>query len=108
MFVCKNQNYLKNKAEIKNHKKIKTKGRRLRKKDLGKIKWDAASVPHDKCREDYAATHVTRQKDRGIELRGKILKILRGKKEKEKGRRKFTSSNATIKKNREKLINGTK
>jgi hypothetical protein len=82
MFVCKNQNYLKNKAEIKNHKKIKTKGRRLRKKDLGKIKWDAASVPHDKCREDYAATHVTRQKDRGIELRGKILKILRGKKKK--------------------------
>jgi hypothetical protein len=39
---------------------------------------------------------VTRQKDRGIELRGKILKILRG--QKEKGRRKFTSSNATIKK----------
>jgi len=28
--------------------------------------------------------------------------------QKEKGRRKFTSSNATIKKNREKLINGTK
>ncbi len=40
-------------------------------KDRGKIKLDAASVPHDKCREDYAATYVTRQKDRGIKLRGK-------------------------------------
>jgi hypothetical protein len=48
---------------------------------------------------------VTRQKDRGIELRGKILKILRGKKKKG-----VENSQAVTrqKKNREKLINGTK
>jgi len=57
-------------------------GRKLRGKDRGKIKLDAASVPHDKCREDYAATYVTRQKDRGTKLREKKLKILRGKKKK--------------------------
>jgi hypothetical protein len=31
-------------------------------KTAGKLKLDTASVPHDKCRENYAATYVTRQK----------------------------------------------
>ncbi len=50
-------------------------GRKLyAEKTAGKIKLDAASVPHDKCRENYAATYVTRQKDRGTKLRGKNRK----------------------------------
>jgi hypothetical protein len=42
---------------------------------------DAASVPHGKCRESYAATYVTRQKTTVLSAR-QILKILRGKKKK--------------------------
>jgi hypothetical protein len=78
--VCKNQNYLKSKVKLKNHKdegkrqdvRGKDRGEKkiVRGKDRGKIKLDAASVPHDKCREDYAATHATRQK----EERGKTNK----------------------------------
>jgi hypothetical protein len=72
--VCKNQNYLKNKVKLK-AKEIKVGGRKLyAEKTAGKIKLDAASVPHDKCRENYAATYVTRQKDRGTKL-----KMLRGR-----------------------------
>jgi hypothetical protein len=57
----------------------------VRGKDRGKIKLDAASVPHDKCRENYAATYVTRQKTTVLNAR-QILKILRGKKKKGRGK----------------------
>ena len=55
--------------------------------DRGKIKLDAASVPHDKGREDYAATYVTRQKDRGIKCAANIENFTR-QKEKKKGEEK--------------------
>jgi hypothetical protein len=69
---------------------------------------DAASVPHDKCRENYAATYVTQQKTTVLSAR-QILKILRGKKKKgvEKPQA-VKKCDAAIKKNREELINGTK
>ncbi len=43
----------------------------VRGKDRGKIKLDVVSLPHDKCREDYVATQVTRQKKE----RGKTKQI---------------------------------
>jgi len=54
----------------------------------GNKKLDAASVPHDKCRENYAATYVTRQKDHGIKCAANIENFTR---QKEKGRRKAPS-----------------
>jgi hypothetical protein len=42
---------------------------------------DAASVPRDKCQENYAATYVTQQKTTVLSAR-QILKTLRGKKKK--------------------------
>jgi hypothetical protein len=69
---------------------------------------DAASVPHGKCRENYAATYVTRQKTTVLSAR-QILKILRGKKKKGVGKPQAVKKcDAAIKKNREELINGTK
>jgi hypothetical protein len=74
--------------------------------DRGKIELDAASVPHDKCQENYAATYVTQQKTTVLSAR-QILKTLRGKKK--KGVEKPQAKNVTRhKKNREELINGTK
>ena len=49
--------------------------------DRGKIEMDAASVPRDKCQENYAATYVTQQKTTVLSAR-QILKTLRGKKKK--------------------------
>jgi len=68
---------------------------------------DAASVPRDKCQENYAATYVTQQKDHGIKCAANIENFTR---QKEKGRREAPSKkcDAAIKKNREELINGTK
>jgi hypothetical protein len=70
---------------------------------------DAASVPHGKCRESYAATYVTRQKTTVLSAR-QILKILRGKKKKgvEKPQAVKKKMRCGNKKNREELINGTK
>jgi hypothetical protein len=48
---------------------------------------DAASVPRDKCQENYAATYVTQQKTTVLSAR-QILKILRGKKKKKEGEEK--------------------
>jgi hypothetical protein len=46
---------------------------------------DAASVPRDKCQENYAATYVTQQKTTVLSAR-QILKTLRGKKKKGVGK----------------------
>ena len=75
--------------------------------DRGKIKLDAASVPHDKCQENYAATYVTQQKTTVLSAR-QILKTLRGKKKKGVEKPQAKKCDAAIKKNREELINGTK
>jgi hypothetical protein len=58
---------------------------------------DAASVPHDKCRENYAATYVTRQKTTVLNAR-QILKILRGKKKKGVEKPQAVKCDAAIKK----------
>jgi hypothetical protein len=60
--------------------------------DRGKIELDAASVPRDKCQENYAATYVTQQKTTILSAR-QILKTLRGKKK--KGVEKPQAKNAT-------------
>ena len=70
-------------------------------------KLDAASAPHGKCQENYAATYVTRQKTTVLSAR-QILKTLRGKKKKGVEKPQAVKCDAAIKKNREELINGTK
>jgi hypothetical protein len=70
--------------------------------DRGKIELDAASVPHDKCQENYAATYVTQQKTTVLSAR-QILKTLRGKKK--KGVEKPQAKNVTRHKKKQRRIN---
>ena len=63
----------------------------------GNKKLDAASVPHDKCRENYAATYVTQQKTTVLSAR-QILKTLRGRKKKGVEKPQAKKCDAAIKK----------